>query len=74
MSNNHEQPPNLSEKSTVTLSLLAMIIGAAAWMTSVNGLAQSTSTGLNELKSYIYTELRAIRQELKEIRDRLPAK
>jgi hypothetical protein len=67
-----EKTQLLSEKSGVTLSLMAVIIGGVLWMSNIASLAQTTSSGLNELKGFIYNELRAIRQELKEIRDRLP--
>lgn len=69
---NSESKTLISEKSGVTIGLLVIIIGGVLWLSSINGLAQNTSSGLNELKGYIYNELRAIRQELKEIRDRLP--
>lgn len=68
------EPKPISEKSTITLSLFVLFAGGLLWLSSMNSLAQNTADGLNELKGYIYNELRAIRQELKEIRDRLPAK
>lgn len=68
------KPPMLSERSGVTIGLLVIIIGGVAWLTNVAAVAQASSIQISELKGFIYNELRAIRQDLKEIRDRLPAK
>ena len=72
--NKEEKPPIISDKTQITLGLLIIVIGSASWITNIAALAQTTSEQVIELKSFIYTELRAIRQDLKEIRDRLPAK
>ena len=64
----------ITERSGVTIGLLVIIIGGVAWLTNVAAMSQATSIQLGELKGYIYNELRAIRQDLKEIRDRLPSK
>jgi len=64
----------LSEKSTVTISLVITLLAGSAWLTNVwaNGIQNKES--ITEIKNFLFSKLERIEMRLERIEERLPKK
>ncbi len=58
----------ISERSTITIGLLIIILGGASFVTNIHFQSQANAQALSELKLDIKDEIRAMRLEIKELR------
>lgn len=58
----------ISERSTITIGLLIVILGGASFITKTFFMAESNAQAISELKMDIKDEIRAMRLEIKELR------
>lgn len=63
----------ISERSTITIGLLVIILGGASFVTNIHFQSQANAQSLQELKVDIREEIKSLRLELKELRLELKA-
>jgi hypothetical protein len=64
----------ISEKTSITIGVLVIVVGGIFWLSSVASETFSNSENLKELKGFIYSELLRINNKLDYIMERLPQK
>lgn len=61
----------ITENTAIPISLLLVILGGAAWLTSIYFTGQANSAQIQELKSDQSQEFLRLNQSLEDIRERL---